>query len=116
MKWIGLTGIVVLLAGCKPRLEHPDYYVADSVFVKVLRDFQLAEAAVRLGYHQQGDSAYVADSIYQSVFKKHGLSTAGFDSNFNYRLRQPGEMAKLYDEVIEELSTRTAEIGKGGIE
>jgi hypothetical protein len=94
---------------CKEDKKVPDYVWEEDHFVKVLTEFQLAESIVRLGYHRGADSMYYNDSVYQAAFRKMKVTKTAFDSNYNYYLTQPVQLERIYEQVITELSKRTAE-------
>jgi len=107
--------IVILLLSigisCGKREKKPKDIWDSNHFAAVLTEVQLAEAAVRLGYNSK-DSIIPNDSIYEAAFKKMNTNRADFDSNYNYYLDHPEEMEKVYEQVITNLSERSAAINK----
>lgn len=110
MKHIFLGLIFISIISCSKEEKNPDYLFEKGKFVEILTDFEMAEAIVRLGYNRTKDSLIYNDSIYSSVFRKHDITEAIFDSNFTYYSNRPQEFEKIFEEVITNLSTRSAKI------
>lgn len=108
--------VLILLFGvsfsCNNKEEKPDYLWDSERFTEVLTEVQLAEATVRLGYHRSNDSLIPNDSVYQSAFRKMNTNRADFDSNYTYYLNHPKEMEKIYEQVITNLSERSAALNE----
>lgn len=109
-KLILLSSTVTLSVSCSNSSDVPDYVIEQEKFTDILTDFQKAESIIRLGYHRYQDSVLPNDSVYYSVFRKHDITKAAFDSNYNYYANQPKIFEKMYDEVIVNLSESSAEL------
>ncbi|KAA3642650.1 MAG: DUF4296 domain-containing protein [Bacteroidetes bacterium] len=105
-----LLALFLFFSACEEEEKLPDYLLSEERFTEVLTEVQIAESIVRLGYHRYPDSLYRNDSIYGAAFRKMEISQAIFDSNMNYYLDHPKQLAKIYDQVLINLSTRTAEL------
>jgi hypothetical protein len=88
--------LMLLFAGCHSNRKNR---IPDKKFILILVDLHLANAIVTekriLNLDYQLDSA----SIYGSVFKKHNITPALFDSTMNYYSARPREFQKLYNQV-----------------
>lgn len=104
--------IFSFLFSCNEAEEKAPYIWSEDRFTEVLTEFQQAEAIVRLGYHRTKDSLILNDSIYNAAFRKMNVTKAEFDSNYNYYLKHPKVLEKIYQEVITNLSERSAELKK----
>ena len=104
-----IFGFMVLMTSCESEEQIPDYVMSEERFAEVLTEVQIAETIVRLGYHRNSDSLYLNDSIYGSALKKMEVSKADFDSNMTYYLNNPEKFERVYDLVLNTLSTRSAE-------
>lgn len=93
---------------CDNKDELPTYLWQETQFVEVLTEVQLAESMVRLGIHRKQDSIILRDSIYNAVFRKMKVKRVDFDSNYTYYLNRPGDFEKIYDQVLINLSERSA--------
>lgn len=109
--------IIILLlflfgGSCAKKEKKPENIWDNDRFAAVLTEVQLAEAAVRLGYHKNIDSLIPNDSVYAAALRKMNTSRSDFDSNYNYYLDHPEEMEKVYEQVITNLSKRSAAINE----
>jgi hypothetical protein len=102
----------MILFSCQEKEEIPDYLWEDEKFVEVLTEFQITESIIRLGYHRFPDSAFATDSIYASMYSELGVTEAEFDSNYQYHLKDPESLSKIYGKVITNLSERSAELSQ----
>ena len=108
MKYLLVSFVMFTLLSCEQQEKKPDYLWEKEKFIEVLTDFQTAESIGRLGINRTKDSLIYNDSIYASVFRKHATTKAVFDSNFTYFSNKPQEFEKIFEEVITNLSTRSA--------
>lgn len=108
-----IVGILALgLVACENVQEEPDYLIESDKFVEVLTDFETAEALIRLGLNRTKDSLILNDSIYQSVFRKHNITQAVFDSNYTYYSDRPEEFEKMHETIISVISSKSEELKK----
>jgi len=105
------TALLSLMA-CSKKEKKPDFLWSESKFIEVLTEVQITEAVVRLGIHRKKDTIIPKDSLYRAAFRKHEVYRAEFDSNFNYYLARPEKMAKIYEEVLTQISRRSALLQK----
>ncbi|MBL4707685.1 MAG: DUF4296 domain-containing protein [Flavobacteriales bacterium] len=110
MKRVLVFCCLCFLFACSQEKGQPDYLIPKSEFVELLTEFQEAEAIVRLGFNRTTDSLIPNDSIYAAFFRGRKISAAVFDSNFNYYSNRPKEFEKMFEQVITNLSTRSAEL------
>jgi len=110
MKNFLLVLTLLLLFSCEEDKKRPEYIWDEDRFIEVLTEFQMAEAIIRLGYHRTTDSLILNDSIYNAALRKMNTTQADFDSNYNYYLKDPEVLEKMYEQVITNLSERSAEL------
>lgn len=110
MRLIIASILAVSLFSCKEEEKEPDYLMSEEEFIEVLTDFQEAEAIVRLGYGRWPDSLIANDSLFSSVFRKYEMTKVEFDSNFDYYSDRPEVFEKMFEEVITNLSERSARV------
>tara|TARA_B100000508_G_C11426874_1_gene261296 strand:- start:551 stop:940 length:390 start_codon:yes stop_codon:yes gene_type:complete len=96
--------------GCQEKDNTPEYLWDEARMVEVMTEVQIAEALVRLGYHRSTDSMHLNDSVFNAALRTVNTNRADFDSNFNYYQGQPDKMEKVFEQVINNLSARSAEI------
>lgn len=93
---------------CSKEPKKPDYLLPKEKFTEVLTEVQIAETAIRLGLHRAKDSTILKDSIFTSLFREMGVSPVVYDSNYNYYLERPAEFEAIFDEVMVNLTERSA--------
>lgn len=110
---IGITLIYLALTSCGEKEEkRPEHIWEEERMVEVLTEFHKTEAYVRLKYHHFGDSAYVADSVFNASFQQLGTSREEYDSNYSYYLNHPKALEKVYEQVIINLNEASGELEK----
>lgn len=103
--------IVAFAASCKQQTEKkPDDIWSREKFVDAMVEVQITEAFIRLGYNRSHESYRHKDSLFKSTFDELGVSREEFERNFTYYSNRPKEMEEIYEEVIENLSTKQAEL------
>lgn len=90
------------------------YLIPKKKFVNFLVDMHISEAIAMGMVKNEPELDFRADSasLYGSVFEKHGVTRAMFDSTMLYYSRRPEEFRDLYSLVTVKLKTREEEIGK----
>lgn len=99
-----------ILISCEDKKVEPEYLWSEERMVEVMTEVQLAEALVRLGYHRGADSMHLNDSVFNAAFRAVGVSRVDFDSNFFYYQRHPDQLERVFEQVINNLSARAAEV------
>lgn len=96
---------------CKDEIKKkPNDIWSEEKFIEALVEIQVTEAYVRLGFNRSHESYRPKDSLFESTFRKLGVSREEFEKNFEYYVNHPKSMDKIYEEVIERLSERQAEL------
>jgi hypothetical protein len=102
IKAAALFTVLLLLVSCH-RYEKK-YLVPEKEFLPFMVDLHIAESIA--AESKKGiDLVYEVDSagIYGSVFKKHGITKAMFDSTMIYYSKNPVKFQKLYNAINVEL-------------
>jgi hypothetical protein len=102
------AAIMLLMVSCFNRHRH--YLIPEKQFVRFLTDLHLAEA---LGTtHANYISDYRIDSagLYASVFRKHNVTRAMFDSTMAWYSLRPDKFEKIYNEVTASLKSLEEEL------
>jgi hypothetical protein len=97
-----------LLVSCHHSFKRN--IISENKFVDLLVDIHLADAiASEKGYI---DQTYQIDSasLYGSVFRKHRVTKAEFDSTMVYYSSRPDDFQKVYNRVTAELKERQEKI------
>lgn len=109
-------------------VEKPSDLIPEEKMVKVLVDVHLLEATLnvrspQISRPQQGpvpiemprdtiirgvvfDPNAPPPIAWYDIFKKHGVTKAQYEASMKWYSSQPEELNKIYDEVINELTTQ----------
>ncbi|WP_099465839.1 DUF4296 domain-containing protein [Parabacteroides provencensis] len=96
-----------LLIACS---KVPDGILSEKEMEKVMIDMQLAEAMIGIDYTTYQDDAK-KEALYQSVFRKHNISQATYDSSLVWYGKNLDIYMDVYDRVIRNLDKRIADLG-----
>ena len=96
-----------LLVSCS---KVPDGILSEKEMKAVLIDMQLAEAMVSTDYKKYSDDAE-KEALYQSVFRKHKIEQAVYDSSLVWYGRNLDVYMQVYDLVLAELNERQKALG-----
>lgn len=104
--WVKAAGLGVLLLFVSCSGEKKKYVIPERKFVDLLVDLHLAEGVVTESRRMEGieyeiDSA----SLYGSVYRKHNVSKAMFDSTMMFYSRRPERFKKIYNNVSRHLQS-----------
>lgn len=89
------------MVACK--VERPDTIISDAKMEKVLYDYHIAKA---MGEELLHNDAYKRVLYMESVYKKHGITQAEFDSSMVWYARNPEVLSKIYEKVSERLKAQ----------
>lgn len=93
-----IGGALCLLLGCLASCEvkRPDVVLSDARMSEVLYDYHLAKA---MGDEKARGESYKRVLFVESVYRKHGIDQATFDTSMVWYSRHPAKLAKVYDQV-----------------
>ncbi|AVM53451.1 uncharacterized protein DUF4296 [Bacteroides zoogleoformans] len=94
VQWYGILLLTCSLAAC--QVKRPDYVLQDSRMEEVLYDYHIAKA---MGEEVPYNENYKRVLYIESVFKKHGITQADFDSSMVWFARNPETLVKIYEKV-----------------
>ncbi len=99
-KWgfIILASFSLMLIGCKEGI--PDDVIQPLQMENLLYDFHLAKS---MAEKLPQDKHYQRKLYYESVFEKHGVEQAEFDSSMVWYTRHTEELRLIYDNVARRL-------------
>lgn len=89
-------------------VEKPSNLIEKDKMIDVLVDFHLAEIAIKKNNRAKAD--YYSNLYYYSLFKKHNIEAADFDSSIAYYIQMPEKFDAMYADVIEELEKLDTEL------
>ncbi len=104
--WLLIWAIIALVASCKPSASS-DIIPPDDM-EDLLYDYHLADAMARQakGNYDQNLIAYHA-----AVLKKHGVTTADFDSSMVYYMRHATQLHDIYENIAERMGKDAQALG-----
>ena len=105
-----ISFVMILFLACQEQNSKPEGVWEKERFVEVMTQMQLAESVIRLGYHRKPDSLYANDSIYDAALKAVNTNREEYDLNLTYYLDHPEQLEEVYEEVMVNLTTISAEL------
>ncbi len=108
---IGMLVYFILLAGCArdKKKSLPQGITGKEEMAAIIRDLNLAQAAVALRGSSPDSAALFTASYYKAVFESHGTTPEHFMESVRYYSKHPGQLDKIYEEVLNDLSRKQAE-------
>ena len=95
----------LMIASCGDKLKNvPDNIVEENKLVSLLVDIHLTDAMLTKEKKPHTEKYETAIKMYPSVLLKHNINRAIFDSTIRYYVKFPDKFAKIYDDVLRELS------------
>lgn len=98
IRWGVMALLAVGLVSCK--VKRPDTVLSDEKLEAVLYDYHVAKA---MGEQLSYDEGYKRVLYLQSVFRKHGITEAQFDTSMVWLTRNPDILRDIYERVNERL-------------
>lgn len=107
MKKLIFFFIGVLFLGCGGKeLNHiPDEIIPKHHMIDLLVDIHLSDAIITTKKFQTNKHEYQIEGYYAYLYEKHGYTRQEIDSSIAFYSRYPAEYSKMYDQVLEKLST-----------
>lgn len=90
--------------------KTPSGVLSEKEMRNVMTDMLIAESMVNVEYNTyQNDTVKMA--LYESVFRKHGINQAVYDSSLVWYGRNLDTYMKIYDRVLADLNKRVTDLG-----
>ena len=86
------------------KISAPEYVVEQDKLVPLLVDIHLIDALFNKERKPHAEKYEQALKTYPSVLLKHDIDRAIFDSTIKFYVKYPKEFARIYDDVLRELS------------
>jgi hypothetical protein len=105
MRYLSILFLISLVAcgGGKQQEEVPPNVISKEIMVPLLVDMQLIEGANSTKFFQGDTGQTNYELLYTTIFEKHGVEKAQFDSSMAYYTQHTAVLEVIYDQVIEEL-------------
>ena len=95
---VGVLLLTLCLTGCKPR--RPGVVMSDAKMEEVLVDYHIAKA---LGEDASRSENFKRTLLLESIYTKHGITQADFDTAMAWYSRNPEQLYKVYEKVNQRL-------------
>ena len=92
--------------------DKPDDLIPKNEMIEIMSDINLAEGALKIYQIYPDSIRKYAPVYYETVYKKHKVSSQQYKNSYNYYYQNPEEMGKMMDKVSEELSKKESGIEK----
>jgi len=76
----------------------------------VIIDIHLLEAALNLNAGNVSKET-MEEKVNTNIFKKHNITKEQYEESYSFYTENPGELTKVYDIVLSELSKMQASVG-----
>jgi hypothetical protein len=104
--------VFTIFLSCKERVSTtkriPSDIISKEKMAMILADIHIAENMFP-GSAQKDSAQIKIRTVYETVYKKYGITKKEFDKSLNYYLKNPDRLAEVYDQVTEILNTRNVE-------
>lgn len=94
IQWFSIFMLASCLTAC--QVKRPKTVITDAKMENVLFDYHIAKA---MGEEVPYNDSYKRVLYIESVFKKHGITQAEFDSSMVWYTRNPDVLTKVYEKV-----------------
>lgn len=94
IQWYSVVLLAFCLTAC--QVKRPKDVLPDAKMENVLYDYHIAKA---MGEEVPYNESYKRLLYIESVFKKHGITQADFDSSMVWFARNPEVLTKIYEKV-----------------
>ena len=103
--WAVAALLALILAGCKPSV--PDDFLQPDEMEAVLYDYHLADAMA----DQTDNYGYYQVLYRESALRKHGITSAEFDSSMVYYMRHTERLHDIYESLADRLRDESIALG-----
>lgn len=104
-RWLFVVLMACSLTSCK--VKRPDTVLPDDKMEAVLYDYHIAKA---MGEQVPYNESYKRILYVESVYKKHGITEAQFDTSMVWFARHPEALRDIYEKVNQRLKTEKEKI------
>lgn len=101
IQWYSIILLAFGLAAC--QVKRPDTVISDAQMENVLYDFHIAKA---MGEEVPYSDSYKRVLYIESVYRKHGITQADFDTSMVWYARNPDALTKVYEKVNQRLKAQ----------
>lgn len=99
--------VLLVLAACS---KVPDHLLQEKQMQHVMKDMLVAESMVGVEYKTYKETA-AKEALYESVFRKHGITQAVYDSSLIWYGKHLDIYMKVCERVLKDLEKESNELG-----
>ena len=102
---INLLILFCLFISCNTTDKQlPDNIIAKEIFITVLKEAHLAEAAFELNKSKGVESAKnTLDKSYSEIYSSHNIDKSKFEKTLSYYANHSEELEQIYSKVLKDL-------------
>ncbi len=105
--------LLLLLPACGEKEEkRPDDLLPEPTFINLMIEVQLAEGIKTQFMHSKNAQYNLGEALYSEFLERHGVSQEDFLNTFKYYQERPHLFEKVYEQVLDSLSTMEGAIKK----
>ncbi|WP_225986825.1 DUF4296 domain-containing protein [Rufibacter sp. LB8] len=98
------------MLSCGETLEKPQDMLPEDTMTNILLDIHLTEARIGRTILHQDTAKATFRFASKDILKKHGVSDSAFRHSYDFYLKHPAEMDKLYERIIDSLSLQESKL------
>lgn len=103
--------ILLLFVACKEKNKAPNDLIDKDTMKHIIMDIAIFDAIVEGEKLESNKLLYnYKQAQYQNVFDKYSIDKENFIESYKYYLNNLDSANAMYDEIIEEISVKEAEL------
>jgi len=109
-KYLIVLTAMLIIACNQPEEPIPENILPKKIMIGLMVDINILESAVGLKKLKDQDKDEMISKYYDSIFKTHRTNKIAFEESMEYYYKHPELLEKIYEDVIDELSKKQAEV------
>lgn len=103
MRNVFFTALVILSA-CAPKVAPPEDLIPKDQMISLLTEVHLLESKIKnLNIYPLDSAKVVYDHYEKLLFADFNITTAQYETSFNYYTDNLNEFGKIYESVVDSL-------------
>lgn len=103
---VAFAAIIITSCGTpKARQQKPKVLISQNTLTQVLTDVHLVEAAMNMRRNNGQEFENQKNAIFDSVFAHYSITPQILEDNLLYYNQQPQIMEKVYQDIIDSLTS-----------
>ncbi|MCB0539360.1 MAG: DUF4296 domain-containing protein [Chitinophagales bacterium] len=101
----------ILMVACKDKPQPPDNLIGKEEMKEILIDMAMSDVVVELKKLENNKDIYSEKyALFKSILNKYDVEENQFKNSYKYYLNNLDSANVMYDQMIEEMSIREAEL------